>query len=376
MKKKIALIFGGRSLESDISVITALQTLAALGETDYDVAPVYLTEGGFFMKGLDDISAFTPFRPEAHTRVTLADGVFCSLRKNRLKREFRPDAVLICCHGGEGENGVLQGLLDFNGVSYASSGVCGSALTMDKAASKCAFEHMLLNVVQYHTLFSRDVRRDMVGAAEECEGVLRYPMIVKPASQGSSIGIAAAHDREELTAALAAAAEFDRKIIVEEKLENFREVNCAAYSDGESIVVSETETPISAGELLTFEDKYLGGAKAGEGRVTPADVGEELNALIKSLTERIYRALELRGVVRTDFLVDTERGKVYVNEVNTVPGSLAFYLFAPLGITFPEMLTAVIEDALAGGRERAARRAFPSRVLEFYGRKGGGKTAK
>ena len=149
---------------------------------------------------------------------------------------------------------------------------------------------MLLNVVQYHTLFSRDVRRDIVGAAEECEGVLRYPMIVKPASQGSSIGIAAAHDREELTAALAAASEFDRKIIVEEKLENFREVNCAAYSDGESIVVSETETPISAGELLTFEDKYLGGGKAGEGRVTPADVGEELNALIKSLTERIYRA--------------------------------------------------------------------------------------
>lgn len=377
MKRRIALIFGGRSLESDISVITAMQALAVLRETDFDVTPVYIAaDGGFYADGVDEVSAFTPFDASRHKRLVLADGVFSKLRKGKLKRVFRPDAALVCCHGGEGENGVLQGVLEFNGVPYTSAGVLGSALMMDKAASKCAFEHMLLNVVQYHTLFSRDVRRDMVGAAEECEGVLRYPMIVKPASQGSSIGIAAAHDREELTAALAAASEFDRKIIVEEKLENFREVNCAAYSDGESIVVSETETPISAGELLTFEDKYLGGGKAGEGRVTPADVGEELNALIKSLTERIYRALELRGVVRTDFLVDTERGKVYVNEVNTVPGSLAFYLFAPLGITFPEMLTAVIEDALAGGRERAARRAFPSRVLEFYGRKGGGKTAK
>ena len=123
-----------------------MQTLAALKETEFIVEPVYLTEGGFYMRGLDDIAAFTPFERDKHLRVILADGVFLSVRRGKLRREFRPDVALICCHGGEGENGVLQGLLEFNGVPYTSAGVTASAVCMDKAASKCVFEQMLLNV--------------------------------------------------------------------------------------------------------------------------------------------------------------------------------------------------------------------------------------
>lgn len=375
MRTKVALIFGGRSLESDISVITAMQTLAVLKETEYDVEPFYLYDGDFYTKGVDDISAFTPFEKEKHLRTVMVNGTFCSVKKNRLKREFRPDVALICCHGGEGENGVLQGLLDFNGVSYCSSGVLGSAVCMDKGAAKSVFEQMLLNVIQHVTVFSEDLARDTDGTAAHCEKALKYPMIVKPASQGSSIGIRAAHDRAELIEAMQVAAEFDGKLLVEEKLTDFAEVNCAAYLKGGRVVVSETERPLAAGELLTFEDKYMSGGKmSGGGRVMPADVGEELNAVVRSVTERVYRAMELRGIVRADFLVDRTRGKVYINEINTVPGSMAFYLFEPLGIDFAGLLTDQIEEALARRRAGSRRTVFRSAVLAHYGK--GAKSSK
>ena len=363
-------------MERDTSGITAMQALAVLRETDFDVTPVYIAaDGGFYADGVDEVSAFTPFDASRHKRLVLADGVFSEMRKGKLKRVFRPDAALVCCHGGEGENGVLQGVLEFNGVPYTSAGVLGSALMMDKAAAKCAFEQMLLNVLPYVVVGSQEVEADADGAAERCEEALGLPVIVKPASQGSSIGISAAHDRGELSSVLAFAAKFGEKLVVEQLLEDFAEVNCAAYGRGEEVVVSETERPLSSGELLTFDDKYLSGGKAGSGRVTPADVGEEMNALIGSLTERIYRALGLRGVVRMDFLADRARGKVYINEVNTVPGSMAFYLFEAAGVSFSDILTDIIEDAIARGRAAKRTAAFPSRVLEFYG-KGGAKTAK
>ena len=375
MRTKVALIFGGRSLESDISVITAMQTLAVLKETEYDVEPFYLYDGDFYTKGVDDISAFTPFEKEKHLRTVMVNGTFCSVKKNRLKREFRPDVALICCHGGEGENGVLQGLLDFNGVSYCSSGVLGSAVCMDKGAAKSVFEQMLLNVIQHITVFSEDLARDPDLAAAHCEKALKYPMIVKPASQGSSIGIRAAHDRAELIEAMQVAAEFDGKLLVEEKLTDFAEVNCAAYLKGGRVVVSETERPLAAGELLTFEDKYMSGGKmSGGGRVMPADVGEDLNAVVRSVTERVYRAMELRGIVRADFLVDRTRGKVYINEINTIPGSMAFYLFEPLGIDFAGLLTDQIEEALARRRAGSRRTVFRSAVLTHYGK--GAKSSK
>ena len=377
MAKKVALVFGGRSLESDISVITAMQTLAALKETEFIVEPVYLTEGGFYMRGVDDIAAFTPFERDKHLRVILADGVFLSVRRGKLRREFRPDVALICCHGGEGENGVLQGLLEFNGVPYTSAGVTASAVCMDKAASKCVFEQMLLNVLPYVTVRSSDALSDPYAVTLACERTLDYPVIVKPASQGSSIGISAAHDREELAEALAVAARFDDKLVVEEKLTDFVEVNCAAYARGGEVIVSETERPLSAGELLTFEDKYVSGGKmSGGGREMPAPVGDELNALVRTLTERIYRTMELKGVVRVDFLVDRVREKVYINEVNTVPGSMAFYLFEPAGKSFSEVICDIVEDAAERGAARRARPAYSSPVLSFYGRGAhGGKCA-
>lgn len=364
---KIAVLFGGRSPESDISVITAMQALAALSESEHEVHPVYIKDGIFYTGGMNSVSAFTPFRPEEHTAVTLADGVFCSVKRGKLKREWKPDVALICCHGGEGENGVLQGLLDFNGVPYCSSDVAGSAIGMDKVLSKRIFDNMLLNVVPYAVLtraeYSEGKCPDVLKAAK-----LDYPLIVKPVSQGSSIGIGAAEDSEELARALETAFEFGDKVIVEEKLVDFTEVNCAAFLRDGKVVVSETEQPVSAGDILTFEDKYMRGEKGG-GNVMPAAIGD-LNRVVRANTERIYRELELFGVVRVDFLVDKARGKVYVNEINTVPGSFAFYLFEPLGINFTELLEELIAEGAARGKRIAGRTVFRSPVLEFYGKRG------
>lgn len=364
---KIAVLFGGRSPESDISVITAMQALAALSESEHEVRPFYMCDGVFYTGKLDSVAAFTPFRAEEHTAVALYGGVFCSLRRGKLKREWKPDVALICCHGGEGENGVLQGLLDFNGVPYCSSGVAGSAIGMDKVLSKRIFDNMLLNVVPYAVLSRTEY------ADGKCEGALRaakldYPLIVKPVSQGSSIGISAAENPEELARALETAFEFGDKAIVEEKLVDFTEVNCAAFMREGKVVVSETEQPVSAGDILTFEDKYMRGEKGG-GNIMPADIGD-LNRVVRANTEKIYRELELFGVVRVDFLVDKARGKVYVNEINTVPGSLAFYLFEPLGIDFTQLLEALAAEGAARGRRIADKTVFRSPVLEFYGKRG------
>lgn len=365
---KVAVLFGGRSPESDISVITAMQALAALSESGHDVRPVYIKDGVFYTGKLRSVSDFTPFRAEEHTATVLVDGVFCSLKRGKLKREWKPDVALICCHGGEGENGILQGLLDFNGVPYCSSDVAGSAIGMDKVLSKRIFEDMLLNVVPYAVLGRSDYDK---GETEKALAAakLGYPLIVKPVAQGSSIGIGTAGNPQELAAALETAFEFGDKAIIEEKLVDFTEVNCAAFLREGKVVVSETEQPLSAGDILTFEDKYMRGEK-GSGNVMPASIGD-LNAVVKANTERIYRELELFGVVRVDFLVDKARGKVYVNEINTVPGSFAFYLFEPLGIDFAELLGTLIEEGASKGRRVAGRTVFRSPVLEFYGKRGG-----
>ena len=366
MKVKLALLFGGRSPESDISVITALQAVAALSESGYEVEAIYMHEGDFYIRGVDVLEAFTPFRPAEHTRTVLINGAFYSLKKNKLQREFKPDVALVCCHGGEGENGVLQGVLDFNGIPYCSSGVLGSAVGMDKAVSKSIFDNMLMNVIQYTTVSRREYKATPDAVAERLEKFLDYPMIVKPASQGSSIGIRVAEDRAGLLYALDVACEFDDKILVEEKLVDFAEVNCAAFAYGDKIVVSETERPLGAGEFLTFEDKYLeNGKMSGGGHILPADIGA-LNDVVRANTEKVYRELELRGVVRVDFLVDKTRNKVYINEINTVPGSLAFYLFEPLGISAPELLTSLIKEGAAKGGRRTGAAVFPSPVLTHY----------
>lgn len=367
MKRKVALIFGGRSIESDISVITAIQTYKQLD--GYEVEPIFMYDGDFYLGGMKTLSDFTPFEAHKHVKTLLYSGGFYTVKRGKLKKVFAPDVALICCHGGEGENGTLQALLEFYGIPYTSAGVLPSAICMDKGVSKKIFDDMLLNVIPHSVVTKREYEERTDETLSRLENTLGYPLIVKPSRAGSSIGISTAENREDLIYALDVAKEFDDKMVVEQMLTDFVEVNCAAFRDSDGVVVSETERPLSVHDILTFEDKYVSGGKmSGGGRIMPADIGP-LNSVVKANTARLYDELDLDGVVRMDYLVDKTRNKVYINEINTIPGSLAYYLFEEVGITYPEMLRRIIDYAIKKGKP--THRTYSTGVLENF--HGGGK---
>lgn len=373
MKKKVALVFGARSLERDISVITAMQTFQNVDKSKYVIECVFAFEGDFYAGKFDSIKKFAPFNPLEHKKVVLMKGEFYTLRKNKIAKYFKPDVVLLCCHGGEGENGVLQALFEYNSIAYTSCDVLRSASCMDKAWSKQLFESMLLNVLPYEVVSKTEFDREKAKTIAKLEDLIRYPMIVKPASLGSSIGIEVAKCSEELDFALQVASKFDEKIVVEHKLEDFVEVNCAAYSKNGRIVISDTEQPCSASDFLTFEDKYTGGKMSASAHKIPAEIGS-LEDIVKSNTKTLYEKLGLSGVVRVDFLADVKRNKVYVNEINTIPGSMAFYLFKGVGISFKQLLSDIIEEAIENKSRQIKPDVFKSDVLKNFS--GGGKLVK
>lgn len=371
MRKKVAVIFGGRSLEHDVSVITGMQVLNNIDKKKFVVEPFYMKGGDFYIGNVYDLKCFVDFDPSKHKKVALIKGEFFAIRRNRIRKCFKPDVALIACHGGEGENGTLQALLDMNGIPYTSPDVFQSALCMDKAFSKLVFESMLLSVLPYETVLREEYAENKEQIVFSLESFLAYPLIVKPARQGSSIGINVAKDRAELQFALDTAFEFDDKVVVEHKLEDFVEVNCAAYFDGQVIKVSKTEQPISSNEFLTFADKYeQSGKMSGLERVSPANIGS-LNLIVQAMTERIYRDLDLNGVVRVDYLVDEKRNKVYVNEINTVPGSLAFYLF---DVDFKTLIDEVVTASISRHTTRKTVVDFKTDILKRF--KGGIKMKK
>lgn len=370
MKRKVALIFGGNSVESEVSVITAVQAYNHLDDKKYLVEPVYVYEGDFYVGDIKSIKDFAPFIPSKHKKVILYKGGFYTFDRNKLKPFFKPDVVLNCCHGGEGENGVLQGVFEFCDLPHTSPPVLPSAVCMDKAVSKVLFEKDLLNVTK-HIVFSKsEYLTDKNQVLSQAES-LGYPLIVKPACLGSSIGITPAWSGKDLENGVEIAFAFDDKVVVEVMLVDFVEVNCAVYRGKNGVVVSETEQPLSINGFLSFDDKYSSGKMSGGGHVIPADVGD-LNAKIKELTRKIYDKFELDGVVRIDYLVDKNKNKIYVNEINTVPGSLAYYLFEKDGITYSTLLDEIIDYAINKRlKKKASQRRYTTGILESF--KGGAK---
>lgn len=366
MRKKVAVIFGGRSLEREISIITAMQVLRKVDRSLYDVKPIYMFGGNFYIDGVDDISCFVDFNPFNHKKAVLIDGEFFVLKKDKLCKFFKPDVALLCCHGGEGENGTLQSLLEYNQIAYTSSNTLASACCMDKTISKRIFESLLLNVLPYEIVYKSELQEDECRIIERIESVLEYPLIIKPASQGSSIGIKVATDRQELSYALEVASKFDEKIVVEHKLSSFKEVNCACILKENRCIVSETEQPCFRDDFLSFDDKYSSNGKmSGVSRLMPANIGS-LDLVVKAITERLYREMGLFGVVRVDYLVDETRNKVYVNEINTIPGSMAFYLFERVGISFTELINILCDEAICRRIKGGVIKNFSTNVLRNF----------
>ncbi|MDR3294143.1 MAG: hypothetical protein LBT20_08595 [Clostridiales bacterium] len=377
MKQNLLVVFGGKSCEHDISVITAVQAMNHADGGKYEIIPLYIREGLYTGKRLTELETYRDFDGNK-ARLRRAEFAFGGIKTYRFpwaKRYVPIDCALLCCHGGIGENGGLQGLLEFYGIPYTSPDTAASAVCMDKVLTKEVLLSLGLPVLPYFVAYDSEI--DGIEPPKN----LSYPLIVKPASQGSSIGIAVAHSLDELKSACLTAAEFGRKILVETALTDFYEINCAAVKRDGKILVSECEKPVSWSEFLSFDEKYLSGGKAdgksgGEGksasegmkslkREYPAKLPKALKKSIVNFTEKAYSALDMRGSVRIDFLVDRSEGRVYLNEINTIPGSLAYYLFEKNGISFGELIDIAVLEGIADKRRGDQKNyVYESSVLE------------
>ncbi len=354
-RKTVAVLFGGPSFEHEISVLTGVFVLNVLKRQKYDLLPVYIDAAGDFYTSPDmfDVKSFTPEGKGSFTKILFVRNTVCRFGK-RLKPVARVDCAFNCCHGGWGEGGGVSALMRIYDIPLASPDAALSGVFMDKLLSKPLIAGMGIPFVRYTALEEGAFLRDEAGEMARVEGALGFPVIVKPARLGSSIGVSVARDKGELAAAARLGFAFDERLLVEEYLPDKRDINCAAYAAGGEIHVSECEEPLSKEEIFSFREKYLAGGKTRK-NVFPADLPEEVSAQIKRYTERLYKELHFSGMVRADYLVCGN--KIYFSEMNTVPGSLSYYLFTEKFSAAGKLFSALIEEALASAARQ--KRAYP-----------------
>ena len=392
MKKQVGVIFGSRSCEREVAIISAVQLMRHLDRERYDLVPVYIDEHGAWYTGecLADIASFKPFNPnrEGVTKVfpdlSSGSGALLTLQKGtgllareRIEIAARVDVYIVVMHGLNGEDGTLQGLLELANVPYTSSGVAGSALGMDKIMMKQFFRGADLPVLPsvWHTReeFAKDRGRVINNIVEK----LGFPVFVKPANLGSSIGVSRADNTDSLADSLELAFEYDRRVLVEKGLNRPIELNCSVLGYDGDTEVSPIEMPINHDEFLDFRDKYLasGGSKgmASLHRVLPAPIEDDLKEKIQQLSRKIFRMMDCKGVVRIDFMYDRDSENLYITEINTIPGSMAFYLWENAGVSYSSLIDRMIEYAEKAHRDKNnANYAYSSDILSGvnFGAKG------
>lgn len=367
----IGVIYGSRTCEHDVSIISALQAAQALDTKNYNITYIYIGREGTWYTGeaLADVKFYEHFDAAKLTRVLPAgeNGKLVLYHLPEKKKLFGGaaaervavlDVVMPVLHGLNGEDGTLQGMLELFDVPYTSAGVMGSAVGMDKITMKLLFKGCGFPVIEGVWFDRGRWSRERDGVMDECEDKLGFPLIVKPANLGSSIGINIAHDRNQLEDAIETAAAYDHRILVEKAVSPLREVNCAVLGYGDHVETSELEMPVTQEEFLTFPGKYLRNAKGAGGmasqvRIIPAPISEQAAQTVRDLAVRAFRAMDLKGVVRIDFILDEDEN-VFINEANTIPGSLAFYLWEPKGISFSALLDGMVECAFSAWADRKA----------------------
>lgn len=382
-KLQLGVFFGSRTCEHDVSIISAVQLMRAANREKYDVIPVYISKQGEWYTGapLLDIATYTPFDPNkkgiirVNPDLTAGSGALTCIErgkgllgKDREVVAARLDCVIPVFHGMHGEDGTVQGMLELCNLPYSSSGVGASAIGMDKVYMKQFFRGAGFPVLPDCWFLRHAWEKDRVSVMESIEKQLGYPVFVKPASLGSSIGVSRADDRSALEEALELAFDFDRKVLVEKGLNKPLELNCSVLGYNGEAEASEIEMPVSSGELLTYLDKYgaSGGSKgmASLKRVLPAPIEPELRDKIKKLSVEIFNNMDCKGVVRIDYMYDSPSGEVYITEINTLPGSMAFYLWEATGIPYSRMIDKLVAFAMAAKRDKDdSNYAYSSSIL-------------
>ena len=315
----ILIIYGGQSCEHDISIITAC---LAKGYFRGNIVSAY------FDKQNRCFAVPNDFTPAKHTNCTFREQIsFCFGEKRiaickgkRVKRYVEIDVAVNCCHGVCGEDGTVSAICQMMGVPLVGSNLLSSAIAMDKIATKQA-----LRAIGMPTIRGRHITRKQFEEGTYSTGNLGFPIIVKPNKLGSSIGITLCHNKDELKNALKVAFSYDNDVLCERALTNFYEVNCSAMRVNNAVQTSDVDMSITAHDLLTFEDKYISQSKWCKPVI---DINVEVQTAVKNMTQQIYQKLAFSGVIRVDYLVDKTDGKIYVNEINSIPGSLAYGLWS------------------------------------------------
>jgi D-alanine-D-alanine ligase len=381
MKIRVGVFFGGKSVEHEVSVISGLQAYNAFDKDKYEPIAIYITKDNELYTG-EAISDIANYRniPELLKKSTR---VFFMCEQGKVELVQYPakkfgnsvvaqmDVAFPVVHGANVEDGCLQGFLRHYNIPFAGCDVMASAVTMDKYVMKTVLKDNDIPVLDCVTLNVREYQTDETKALHKVENKIAYPVIVKPVNLGSSVGIKVAKDQDQLREALEYAFTFGAKVLVERAIMNLREINCAVLGDYEEAEASECEEPISSDEILSYEDKYVAGSKSGSAgmrtakRELPADLTPERREEIRQLAVKTFQVLNCNGVSRIDFMIDKDMDKVYVNEINPIPGSLAFYLWEALGKPYAELLDDMVKLALKREREeKNMMTSFDSNILQ------------
>lgn len=395
---KIGVIFGGESVEHEVSIITAVQAISFLDEKKYKAVPIYIGKDRNMYTGeaLTDMSSYKDLKliPTIAKEVTLTkkDDKFVLQSKRGLINKVVEtiDVAFPIVHGKGVEDGSLSGLLESLGIPYVGPSMLGASIGQDKVVQKQVMSACGIPVVDYTWFYDNEYLEDEEKILKEIKKI-GYPVIVKPARLGSSVGITVAHDEDEIRSSIEEAIEYDEKIVVEAMVKNLIEVDCAVVGNHKSMECSLIGLMLTDNDFLTFEDKYLGsgggkkgaksgGAKSGGvintgGFKIPAELDKEVEEQVYKYSKEAFRALNLSGVTRFDFLIDSKAKKAYVNEPNTIPGCLAFFFYTPKGKTYTKLLDEMINTAIKEYKDdKRKTTSFDSNVLSTYDGKGGSKT--
>lgn len=370
MKINIAVLFGCRSVEHEVAIISAVQAMRSINREKYDVTPIYAAKTGemYTGAGLFEIERYSDLK-----KLLSECERVCLLRENgavvmryldgglfRRKKDVRIDLGFPVVHGTNCEDGTVAGYFEFLDLPYISCDVISAAVGMNKAVFKDVLKSAGLPVLDCVCFRAREYAANRSAITEKIEKEIGYPLIIKPVNLGSSVGISKVSDETELESAISLAFSFADCVLAEHAVSAIREINCAVLGDADECEASVCEEPFMHDAILSYADKYKGGGKSGEGskgmaslsRKIPAELTEEKSAEIRKLACDVFKAIGASGVARIDFIIDRDTDKVYANEINTIPGSLAFYLWEATGLSYPALIDRLVEIAFRRQRNR------------------------
>jgi D-alanine-D-alanine ligase len=368
MKIKIGVFFGGQSVEHEVSIISAIQAINFFDREKYDIIPIYISKENYMYVG-KDIDKIEEYQ-DINKLISKSKRIL--LVKNESKVEiinypFKKfgsnvydyiDIAFPIVHGTNVEDGALQGFFKTLNLPFVGCSVLSSAIGMDKYVMKTVLKDNEIPVLDCICFDLKDYNSNLEEIVNRVENKFKYPVIIKPINLGSSVGIKIAKNKESLIEAIDYAFEFSTRILIEPAITQLREINCSVLGDYETAIASECEEPINTDEILSYKDKYLGGEKTGGSkgmtdlkRKLPADISVEMKKEIQDLAVKTFQALGCNGVSRIDFIIDSSINKVYVNEINTIPGCLSFYLWDATSLKYKDLLNKMIEITLKRERE-------------------------